>query len=100
MESLKDYIDIKHIIQRLHDVDKLKMILFTEQQRQEFDNLPKPSIGKRKHETTYLDERSSLKELTYLLQKGRPESKPGTNIFDPIGNERKEPDIMIELSKI
>ena len=36
--------DIRNIINRLQDVDKLKLVLLDEKQRQIFDNLPKPGI--------------------------------------------------------
>ena len=43
-ELLNEYIDLKKIIARLQDIDKLKNILFDEQQRYFFDLIPKPEI--------------------------------------------------------
>lgn len=47
LNNLEDYMDIKNLIRRMQDVDKIKMILFDENGLQEFENLPKP-IGKTK----------------------------------------------------
>lgn len=44
-QLLYEYIDLKGIINRLHDIDKLKNILFTESQRFFFDLIPKPEIN-------------------------------------------------------
>ena len=41
---LTEYIDLKKIIARLQDIDKMKNILFDEQQRYFFDLIPKPEI--------------------------------------------------------
>ena len=34
--------DIRNLIKRLQDIDKIKIILFDEKRLQEFENLPKP----------------------------------------------------------
>ena len=41
---LYEYIDIRKIIKRLQDLDKLKMILLTEDQRKLFEYIPKPDV--------------------------------------------------------
>lgn len=41
---LLEYTDIKKIISRLQDIDKMKNILFDENQRMFFDLIPKPKI--------------------------------------------------------
>ena len=41
---LNEYIDVKKIIQRLQDIDKLKNILLNNSQRFLFDRIPKPEI--------------------------------------------------------
>lgn len=38
LDNVMEYIDIKHIIKRLQDIDKLKLVLFDEKQREVFDN--------------------------------------------------------------
>ena len=51
-EALKnhyEYMDVHNIIKRLQDIDKLKLVLFDENQRRLFETLPKPGIlGKSK----------------------------------------------------
>lgn len=42
---LYEYIDLKKIINRLQDVDKLKSILFNDSQKFFFDMIPKPHLG-------------------------------------------------------
>ena len=37
--------DILYIIKKLHEIDKLKMILLTKEQIKLFDYLPKPTIS-------------------------------------------------------
>ena len=44
LDNIYEYTDIAKIIEKLQDVDKLKMILFDENQRVVFDQLPKPGI--------------------------------------------------------
>ena len=41
---LHEYMDIRRIIKRLQDLDKLKMILLTEDQRKLFECIPKPGV--------------------------------------------------------
>ena len=43
-KHLHEYLDIRKIISRLQDLDKLKMILLTEDQRRLFEYLPKPDV--------------------------------------------------------
>ena len=46
-KGLFEYLDIKNIINRLQDIDKLKLVLFSENQRVLFDSVPKPAaMGK------------------------------------------------------
>ena len=47
---LNEYIDLKKIINRLQDIDKLKNILFNDQQRYFFDLIPKPEIFSKKND--------------------------------------------------
>lgn len=44
MKFLNEYIDLKKIIRKLQDVDKLKKILFNDSQRFFFELIPKPNI--------------------------------------------------------
>ena len=41
---LYEYTDLKSIIRRLQDIDKMKAILFTKDQKNLFDLIPKPEI--------------------------------------------------------
>lgn len=60
-KNLYEYMDIKNIIKRLQDIDKLKMILFDEKQRFAFEMLPKPGIGKNKYEHSSLTMEAIIK---------------------------------------
>lgn len=44
MEKLEKQLDIIYIIKKLHEIDKLKMILLNPSQLKVFDYLPKPTI--------------------------------------------------------
>ena len=43
-KNLHEYLDIRKIIKRLQDLDKLKMILLSEDQRILFEHIPKPDV--------------------------------------------------------
>ena len=43
-KHLHEYLDIRKIIKRLQDLDKLKMVLLTEDQRRLFEHIPKPYV--------------------------------------------------------
>ena len=43
-KHLHEYLDIRKIIKRLQDLDKLKMILLNDDQRKLFEHIPKPQI--------------------------------------------------------
>ena len=43
-ENLHEYLDIRNIIKRLQDIDKLKMILLNDHQRKLFECIPKPDV--------------------------------------------------------
>ena len=47
---LNEYVDLKKIINRLQDIDKLKNVLFNDQQRYFFDLIPKPEIFRKNFE--------------------------------------------------
>ena len=42
--NLHEYLDIRKIIKRLQDIDKLKIILLNENQRNLFERIPKPEV--------------------------------------------------------
>ena len=44
MKGLHEYMDIKNVVQRLQDFDKLKLILLNENQRKLFECIPRPNI--------------------------------------------------------
>ena len=48
-KHLYEYMDIRKIIKRLQDLDKLKIILLTKDQRTLFEYIPKPDIIDSKH---------------------------------------------------
>ena len=48
LDNLHDYLDITKLIKRLQDMDKLKAIFLSEDQKLLFDCIPKPSILKTK----------------------------------------------------
>lgn len=61
LDYLYEYLDIKNIIKRLQDVDKLKMVLFDENQRKLFETIPKPGlIGKSTSNTSFLTMKAIL----------------------------------------
>ena len=43
-QNLHEYLDIRKIIKRLQDLDKLKMILLNEDQQRLFERIPKPDV--------------------------------------------------------
>ena len=45
MQNLKEYLNIRNIIRRLQDIDKLKLVLLNENQNMLFDFIPKPGVG-------------------------------------------------------
>lgn len=44
LDNLHEYLDISKIIKRLQDIDKLKLILFNDYQRELFESIPKPTF--------------------------------------------------------
>ena len=46
---MHEYIDIRKIVQRMQDLDKLKIVLLNENQRKMFDIIPKPDILTNPH---------------------------------------------------
>lgn len=52
---LHEYLNIKNIIRRLQDLEKIKLIIFDPKQRKMFDQLPKPKINLscRDHQMTF-----------------------------------------------
>lgn len=43
-KHLHEYLDIRKIIKRLQDLDKLKMVLLSDEQRRLFEYIPKPDV--------------------------------------------------------
>ena len=60
---LNEYMDIRKIIKRLQDLDKLKMILLSEDQRKLFEHIPKPEV-------VYTINKSSLDSVSEFKRKG------------------------------
>lgn len=57
--------DIRNLIRRLQEFDKIKMILFDEKSLQEFENLPKPIAKTKKN----IKETSSQPQITEAIEK-------------------------------
>ena len=74
IKYIYEYLDIRYIIARLQDVDKLKVILLDKKQRKIFDTIPKFSIrGKsktKKRETLNIEDmaKSGAKKIPWQLK--------------------------------
>lgn len=90
--NLYEYLDIKNIVKKLQDIDKLKMILFDEKQRNAFESLPKPGVGKKKNYHSTLTMENIVKprntispdqlKFSYLLD-GNPINLRIYDLLDP-----------------
>ena len=85
ISNLGEFIDIKNIIRRLQDIDKLKLILLDDNQRKIFEAIPKPGINNTHSKpnisgsfltmSTILDPKrilSDLKKVAERLSKDEP----------------------------
>jgi len=45
LKNLYEYMGVENIIKRLQDIDKMKLVMFDNEQRRVFEILPKPGIG-------------------------------------------------------
>ena len=85
ISNLGEFIDIKNIIRRLQDIDKLKLILLDDNQRRIFEAIPKPGINNTHSKpsnsgsfltmSTILDPKrilSDLKKVAERLSKDEP----------------------------
>lgn len=106
-KNLYEYMDIKNIIKRLQDIDKLKMILFDERQRNVFEILPKPGIGNQENNSYFSMEtikksratkytRKSAHKLAFLLN-GDPINQRMYDLIDPSLKKEFE---SVEISKL
>lgn len=70
LKNIQEYLDIRNIIRRFQEIDKLKLLLFDEKELQEFDNLPKPTakyIKKNKQlKVSHQRISEALEKSTYL----------------------------------
>lgn len=93
LDNLYEYLDIKNIIKRLQDIDKFKMIFLDNNQREVFDILPKPGIGKQDHRSFFTMEsivksrkakyrKASVHRLGFLLN-GDPVNKRMYELIHP-----------------
>lgn len=93
--NLFEYLELKNLISRLQDVDKLKSILLNDYQRKLFDSIPKPTcLGSAKRGSAHLNlenfkKKSIMKtELKDLLALAPPEKDDLTknilNLIDPM----------------
>lgn len=109
MKFLNEYMDIKNIIKRLQDVDKLKMLFLNEHQRIVFEMIPKPGVGghivERKKSLTVESMLISKKELKkknlkkiHLPPDGDPLNKKILEMLSP--EIRKQLECIFLLSKI
>lgn len=104
LNNLYEYMDINHIITRLQDVDKLKLVLLDDNQRQVFDNLPKPGVGNTTASQNFLTMEciNKTKKNNKYRRKSR---KKFAFLFngDPVNNrifEMMDPKIKIELKQM
>lgn len=96
IKSLYEYMDIRNIIKRLQDIDKLKMVLFDENQRNIFEIIPKPGIQAKKvfkSSIWTIDSVLETKKATFqkdnnetfnFLLNGDPINKRMYNLLDPV----------------
>lgn len=97
--------DIKNIINRLQDIDKLKLVVFSENQRVLFDSVPKPAaMGKlrrnlAKPSLELFKKRPSLKknEIKEVLAEEDIFTKRILNLIDPSLCREKPSDFLIYL---
>ena len=86
-KHLHEYLDIRKIIKRLQDLDKLKMILLTENQRRLFELIPKPDVVDSKNKLSleslikYQKKKTIEKEGQYISKNMK---KMAEDIDDPI----------------
>lgn len=84
---LYEYIDLKHVIAGLQDVDKLKNVLLTESEKFFFDLIPNPEIAEENNENKKLQFgidkiiKTKLKKTSQLQIQANLEKK---NNFSPI----------------
>lgn len=93
LKNIYEYMDIKNIIKRLQDIDKLKMVLLDDQQRKLFEILPKPGVGVKKNNNSIwtidniIESKKSIfnKDLfnNNAIFNGDPIYKRMYNILDP-----------------
>lgn len=76
---LHEYLDIRNIIKRLQDVDKLKMVVLNENQRKMFEIIPKPDLA----DTSYQSSQSTM-----LKYKKSSKIKPNIQNFIQNGVEK------------
>ena len=105
---LNEYIDISNVIKRLQDIDKLKQILLTENQRKLFECIPKPAISSSDKAKEDFQKRLTLGSL---VLDHRPNFKKGTRLpetlikvdkTNPITNkilEMLDPELKVEMEK-
>ena len=63
-KRLHEYLDIRNIIKRLQDLDKLKMILLSDDQRKIFEYIPKPDVVDSKTTMLQFTTRVKTKKMT------------------------------------
>jgi len=67
-KRLHEYIDIRKIIKRMQDIDKLKMILLNENQRKLFEYIPKPDILANSNEKMSIDNLVKYRRRTHVRE--------------------------------
>lgn len=79
---LFEYLDIKNIVKRLQDIDKLKLILLTNHQRAAFEMLPKPEIG------NHAEKRGTLRmDLMTISRKSKQKKEETIHTLEDWGND-------------
>ena len=97
LQNLYEYVDIRKMIQRFQDIDKLKLILLNETQRKLFEFIPKPTVGvlsKRTNKRLTLEMvqkksqsfrvmRQSIKEVPITLEENDETTRKIIQMIDP-----------------
>jgi hypothetical protein len=104
LSNLYEYMGVENIIRRLQDIDKMKLVLFDNDQRRVFEILPKPGIqGSKQGVKSWLTmekiltsrrkkyKRNSFNKLGFLLN-GDPVNKRMFEMLDA--------NVKIELAQI
>ena len=103
-KHLHEYLDIRKIIKRLQDIDKLKMVLLSENQRRLFEYIPKPDVVDSAHKISLdsvlkykpnLKTRKTIKDFSQeplgnIVQENDPVDRRIFEFLDPLNYVKPE----------